>query len=282
MVEMTVQKALELAKEKLAGSTDTARIDGEVLLANILKKPRSFLYSYPNQVLSSAEKCAYDDYLERRSQCEPIAYILGKKEFWSLMLEVTPDTLIPRPETELLVEQALSLFGATTINQKVADLGTGSGAIALALAKERPTWQLYATDISLEALKVARKNAQQLAINNISFYQGNWCTALPDVRLDMIISNPPYIAFSEWEDYAAGLAYEPLTALVSGKDGLDAIREICQQSKQRLKAGGYLLLEHGFSQGLLVREIFNQEGYSGFRTVTDLAGRERVTIGQVG
>ena len=275
-----MQQALQLAKDKLSMVTDHAALDADILLAHTLNKPRSFLYTATTQNLTCDQLTQFKQFIDRRAKGEPVAYITGKKEFWSLTLSVTPITLIPRPETELIVEQALALFGHSAA--KVADLGTGSGAIALALASERNEWQLFATDRHEKILQVASKNAHDLGINNISFYEGSWCTALPCKDFDMVISNPPYIALTEWEDYAAGLAYEPSTALVSGQDGLDAIREISREARLYIKLGGYLLIEHGFSQGTAAREIFEQDGYENVRTIRDLAGNERVTIGKFG
>lgn len=275
-IRYTIQQALQLAKTELSVITDNAVLDADILLAQALNKPRSFLYTAVTEHLTDNQIKQFKQFIDRRAKGEPVAYITGKKEFWSLMLSVTPDTLIPRPETELMVEQALALFDRSAI--KVADLGTGSGAIALALASECSEWQLFATDRRNEILQVASKNAHDLGINNISFYEGNWCTALPSRDFDMVVSNPPYIALTEWEDYAAGLGYEPSTALVSGQDGLDAIREISREARRYIKSGGYLLIEHGFSQGSAVREIFEQDGYGDIRTILDLAGHERVTI----
>lgn len=275
----TIQQVLLEAKEKLHAIADNTALEAEMLLMDILSQPRSYLYTETKQLLTIEQLNQFNMSIARRRQGEPIAYITGKKEFWSLMLTVTPDVLIPRPETELLVETALNIASATKQSSiKIADLGTGTGAIALALASECPIWQLTATDKNGSALQVARKNAQDLEINNISFYEGNWCTALPHSDFDMVISNPPYIALTEWEVYASGLVYEPSTALVSGQDGLDAIREISSQARHYIKPGGYLLIEHGFLQGSAVREIFRQDGYEGIRTVRDLAGHERLTI----
>lgn len=281
MSHVTIQQALAQAKKQLSAAAENASLEAEILLAHTISASRSFLFAHAADQLTEQQLQQFNHYLTRRGQGEPIAYITGSKEFWSLNLNVSPDTLIPRPETEFLVEEALRLFEYKTQSIKVADLGTGSGAIALAIASERPTWEIFATDISAKALRIASKNAHELGINNISFCEGSWCTALPCSNFDMVISNPPYIALNEWEDYAAGLAYEPITALVSGEDGLDAIREISQEAKAYLKPGGYLLIEHGFLQGPSVCKIFAQDGYERIRTIQDLAEHERVTVGQV-
>lgn len=246
------------------------------MLAYALEKPRTYLHAWPDHIVPNVAVERFSHYLKRRCQKEPIAYLTGKKEFWSLELSVNADTLIPRPETELLVELILKRFPQD--NVKVADLGTGSGAIALALASERPTWQIHAVDVSEKALEIARKNAQQLGFDKISFHSGSWCTALPCSGFDIIVSNPPYIAESEWEQYAEGLTFEPHNALISGLDGLHAIREISQSARHCLKPGGYLFIEHGFMQGNRVREIFATTGYDSIQSINDLSGQERVTF----
>lgn len=228
--------------------------------------------------MSEAAQVAFDALIKRRAAREPIAYLTGHRECWSLDFKVTQDVLIPRPETELLIETVLNLFSKDAA-LSLADLGTGSGTIALSLAHERPAWQVHATDISGPALTVAKQNAAQFSLNNVTFAVGNWCAALPAAVFDVIISNPPYIAESEWADYAQGLAFEPRQALVSGADGLDAIREIVATAIPFLKPGGYLLIEHGFAQGAAVRDIFLRNGYKTVQSLQDLEGRERITLG---
>jgi release factor glutamine methyltransferase len=237
------------------------------------------LLAHPDIELTREQQQQFHDDVQRRCNNEPIAYIIGSWEFWSLTLNVTEATLIPRPETELLVESILALTDDDHSTFNVADLGTGSGAIALAIASERPNWHVFATDVSENALTTARHNAQQLGLNRVSFLQGSWCNALPCIDFDVIASNPPYIAETEWETYADGLRFEPRTALVSGQDGLDAIREISHAAKDYLKPGGYVIVEHGFLQGAAVRAIFATEGYNNIHSVLDLSGQERVTIG---
>lgn len=275
----TIESTLAFAKHQLAVVADNPVLEAEVLLSHVLKKPRTYLHAWSEKSLSENELIQYADCLARRREREPIAYITGSREFWSLDLLVTKDTLIPRPETEMLVEEVLTLFGEREKLQ-VADLGTGSGAIAIALAHERPAWQVIATDASESALQVASKNAQRLGINNISFCQGNWCTALPVTGLDVIVSNPPYLGECEWAAYAEGLAYEPRSALVSNVDGLDCIRTIICHAKKYLKPNGYVILEHGYLQGAAVRKLFAASGYSQIHSIRDLALQERVTMGQ--
>ena len=258
--------------------TKIQSFEAEILLSFVLEKPRSFLHTWPETALSMEQEKRFTALLSRRANGEPIAYLTGTREFWSLPLSVTNATLIPRPETELLVETALTELTALT-RPAIADLGTGSGAIALALASEQPSWQIFATDCSEAALDIARQNAKQLALKNITFLCGHWFQALPQgLTFDMVVSNPPYIALAEWETYAEGLKNEPYQALVSGMDGLDAIREISRSAKDYLKPGGYLLVEHGFSQGEAVRSIFAADGYNGVRTIHDIANLERLTL----
>lgn len=278
MNAFTIREALTFAKTRLAAVTDQPILEAECLLAHTLQSSRAHLHAWPERYLTLTEQQQYSVYLNRRLKHEPIAYLTGTKEFWSLSFSVTPDTLIPRPETELLVETALSLIpAAATVT--VADLGTGCGTIALAIAHERRQWQIYATDSSENTLLIARKNAQQLMLDNVSFSRGNWCTALSRHDFNMIISNPPYIAAGEWAYYQQGLCFEPEQALVSGLDGLAAIRTISETARLHLACQGYLLLEHGFLQGQAVREILSSNGYQRVRSVNDLSGLERVTIG---
>jgi release factor glutamine methyltransferase len=257
--------------------------EAEVLLAHTLSVSRTYLYTRWAQTLDEAKATRFADALQRRCQQEPMAYIIGTREFWSLELKVSKDTLIPRPETELLVELVLTLFADKNKQRIIADLGTGSGALALALSHERPAWQFYATDINSDTLQVACDNAQQLGLTNIIFSQGDWCTALPShlhASFDVVVSNPPYIAEHDWNSYADGLAFEPRCALTSGVDGLDAIRAISQGVKPYLMPGGYLVVEHGCSQSMAVQEIFSLAGYSEVSSFRDLAGHERAIVGR--
>lgn len=279
---LTLREHLREAVQLLqASAIEHPSLEAEILLASVLGVPRSYLYAWPDKVTTAAQSRDFAAFVVRRCQGEPLAYLTGKREFWSLELEVTPAVLIPRPETELLVEAALSLGDTLSPQIQVADLGTGSGAIALALASERPAWSISAVDISEEALGVARRNAANLTISSVSFYHGRWCDALPMTSYDMIVSNPPYISEAEWPDYAAGLASEPYSALVSGVDGLADIREICASAKHYLKPSGYLLIEHGFRQASQVQDVFKAEGYDAVHSLRDLNGHDRVTIGQV-
>jgi release factor glutamine methyltransferase len=278
IIESTIQYQLDYAKHILNNVSDAASLEAEVMLAHVLQLSRSYLYAWPSYMLQAEDIAQFKTYVARRARHEPIAYILGQKEFWSLNLSVNPTVLIPRSETEELIDLILHVK-KENLELTVADLGTGSGAIALALAYERPNWLIYATDIDSSALTLAQQNAQKLNLHNLSFYQGNWFEGLPDISCDVIVSNPPYIAEKEWDIYAQGLAYEPKHALVSGVEGLDAIHHIATRAKQYLKPSGYLFIEHGFLQGQAVRSLFHQAGYHYCYSQRDLSGQERITWG---
>jgi release factor glutamine methyltransferase len=256
-----------------AGASGT---DPAVLLAYVLDVPRARLSSHPELAVDAAAAEHYRRLLLRRAGGEPVAYLTGRREFWSLELTVTPAVLVPRPETELLVERALAL--APSAAARVADLGTGSGAVALALASERPAWQVIATDVSVEALAVARANAAALGLQRIDFRSGDWYAALPGESLDLIASNPPYVA----ADDAAllTLQHEPRRALTPGGDALASLRTLVRGAPQHLRPGGWLLLEHGLVQAAAVRAELVLAGFRHVRSHRDLAGHERITEGQ--
>lgn len=273
---MNIRQALLMAQHALHGS-DSAQIDAELLLCQALDKPRSHLYAWPEQLLGPAQIHRFEALLERRILGEPMAYITGVREFWSLTLQVTPQVLIPRPETELLVEQALALLQMP--EALVADLGTGSGAIALALATERPQWRVVATDASPGALAVASDNSIRLDVSNVVFREGRWCDALPTGPYDMIVSNPPYIEPDDTHLDQGDLRFEPRSALVAGDGGLGDLRTIAAQALSHLRPAGWLLLEHGWQQGDEVREILGGLGYREVATIRDLSGNERISVG---
>jgi len=275
----TLRGLRDNAARRLAEVSETPRLDAEILLAAALDRPRSYLHAWPERTLAPAQADRFAAWLERRSSGEPVAYILGRREFWSLDLEVTPDTLIPRPETELLVELALARLPA---NRQVAaaDLGTGSGTIALALAVERPMARIVATDQSLAALTIARRNAQRLGIRNVEFREGHWCSPLGNERFDLIAANPPYVAATDPRWRQGELQFEPAAALVSGADGLDALRTIIVQAPNHLKPGGWLLLEHGYDQGEAVPALLRERGFDAVSDHRDAAGLSRTSAGR--
>lgn len=275
---MSSAQSLAQALREAAGllSGDSPRADAELLLAQALGRPRSWLYAHADEPIDAQAAAGFARLLERRRRGEPVAHILGMREFWSLPLTVTADTLIPRPETELLVEQALRQLPPQR-PLRVLDLGTGTGAIALALARERPMAQLTAIDADAGALAVAARNGARLAIGNVRFLQGDWFSAVRDEQFDLIVSNPPYIAESDPHLGQGDLRFEPRQALVSGSDGLDALRVIASQALRHLRPGGGVLLEHGHDQGEAVRGLLAAAGLVRISTSVDLEGRERVS-----
>ena len=253
------------------------RAEAELLLAHVLERSRTWLFAHADDGIDADAAARFEALLQRREAGEPVAYLTGRRGFWTFELAVTPDTLVPRPETELLVELALQRL-PLELPLRVADLGTGSGAIALALAQERPRAQLIATDASQGALAVARGNAQALRLSNIEFRHGDWYTPLAGERFDLIASNPPYIA--EGDPHLRDLRFEPDAALASGADGLDAIRAIVRGAAAHLVPGGWLLLEHGFDQGDAVRALLRDACMHDVATAGDLEARDRVTLGR--
>lgn len=270
-----VRDLLAAAAIQLDG--DGARLDAELLLAHACGQSRAWLYAHAGDGIEDGARIHFEHLVQRRAGGEPIAYLIGHREFWSLDLAVTPAVLIPRPETELLVELALARI-ATDRDCAVADLGTGSGAIALALARERPCARIVATDASAAALDVARANAEHLDTTNITYIQGDWCTALGGGHFDLIVSNPPYIAAADPHLQQGDLRHEPVSALASGVDGLDAIRRICADARDHLLAQGWLLLEHGWDQAQRVRELMLRHGFRNVHSVRDCNDHERVTL----
>jgi release factor glutamine methyltransferase len=267
---------LRRATERLAANSPTPKLDAEVLLMHAADLTRSALITRVREPLAPAAEQRFLAVLERRARGEPVAYLTGEREFWSLMLTVTPDTLIPRPETELLVEIALAKIPPDAA-WTIADLGTGSGAIALALAKERPRCRVLATDNSPAALAVARTNAARHGLSNVEFRAGAWLEPLADLQFDLIASNPPYVAEGDPHLCEGDARFEPRQALVAGNDGLDAIRQISASAVARLRADGWLLLEHGFDQALAIRALLEAQHYRAIVAHTDLAGHPRVT-----
>ena len=274
---MTPTLAEVLASAELPDS-DTARLDAELLLCHAIGKPRTYLRTWPERRPDAEQLRRFEQLLSQRRSGVPIAYLLGEQGFWSLQLEVSNRTLIPRPDTERLVEVALELGpqGAA----EVLDLGTGTGAIALALAAERPDWQLTGVDRVAEAVALARRNAERLRIGNACFEQSDWFTALAGRCLDLIVSNPPYIAADDPHLQQGDVRFEPGSALVSGADGLDDIRALVQLAPAHLQATGWLLFEHGWQQADAVAQLLRDRGFEQVQSWRDLGGQQRVTGGQ--
>lgn len=277
--EPTLRQVVADASARLGGVD--ARHEAELLLLHVLERPRSWLFAHATDPLAANDQAAFEALLARRVAGEPVAYLTGRRGFWTLDLEVDPATLIPRPETELLVELALERLPPDQALQ-LADLGTGSGAIALALASERPRAQVLATDASPGALAVAARNAARHELDNVRFAEGghDWYAPLQGVRFDLITSNPPYIASNDPHLEQGDLRFEPSTALASGMDGLDDIRRIVDGGQAHLRPGGWLLIEHGWDQGAAIRALFEATGFAEVQTVQDLEQRDRITLGR--
>jgi len=278
-VTQTISDALHTATLLLERSSASARLDAELLLEYVTGLSRTDFRAAPERALPAAAGWSFQQLIRRRLQGEPVAYIRGQQEFWSLLLEVTPAVLIPRPETELVVERALALLRPEATD--AADLGTGSGAIALAIASERPSLQITAVDVSADALEIAKRNAARLQLRNVRFERGSWFAPLAGRRFDVIASNPPYIARGDAELNAAVERFEPEVALIPGAGGLEAIEQIVAQAGDFLKPGGWLILEHGWNQAGAVRDRLVRNGFAHVRSHADLAGHERVTEGSL-
>lgn len=277
---MNLRDHLEAASRKLehnGGAGGVARLEAEILLAHALGAPRSFLYAHGELELPRERRSRFQSLVKRRQRGEPIAYLTGRREFWSLSLRITPDVLIPRPETELLVETALDLL-PTGRPTRVADIGTGCGAIALAIAKECPEAKVHGTDISAAAIELASRNAHALHLLNVSFETGSWCQPLTG-SFDLIVSNPPYVAMGDPHLLVGDCRFEPAIALSPGPDQMQAFAAISREAIGNLAPGGWLLFEHGEDQGEAVRELLAGLGYRDVGTRHDLEGRERVSLG---
>ena len=274
--ETSIRQLLKAASAQLAPDTDSPDLDAEILLMAVLEKPRSFLHAWPEKTLARQEESKFLQLVERRLNGEPVAHITGEKEFWSQPLSITADVLIPRPDTELLVEKTLEIIPPSA-EFAIADLGTGSGAIAIALATERPGCKITATDNSAEALLIAKQNCQALNVNNVRCLKSDWCELLEHKDYDIIVSNPPYIAENDPHLHQGDLPWEPRSALTSGTDGLDDIKIISHQARSYLKPGGSLILEHGYNQKEQVQKLLEDLGYVDVQCHHDLAGLPRVT-----
>lgn len=274
----SIQALLGVACERLLTVSETAQLDAEVLLCHCLSKNRSFLRAWPEHQPSAEQIRHFDELIAQRQQGVPVAYLTGTREFWSREFKVCPNVLIPRPDTELLIELSLASLSADK-PCKIIDLGTGSGIIAITLAAERPLADVIATDISAAALNIAQENAKQLKVENVRFLSSHWFAAVPEQDFDLVISNPPYIADDDPHLQQGDLRFEPETALISDEKGLRDIRLIAEQARRHLKIGGHLLVEHGYNQQAEVQAIFNKLNYQQVTTFPDLSGNPRVTSG---
>ena len=262
-------------------NSDSSRLDAELLLGHALGQRREYLLSHPEALVPEAAVANFRHLLERRRKGEPIAYLLGVKGFWDFELKVTPAVLIPRPETELIIEQVLELYaGREHDTLSAADLGTGSGAIAIALARCNPGWQVSAIDSSEQALAVACENANALNVANIEFHQGNWCEPLIDGSCELIVANPPYVQDDDEHLEHDGLPFEPRSALVAEEQGMADLREIIASASRCLKSDSWLLLEHGFQQAAAVADLMKSAGYVDIHCQQDYAGNDRMTRGR--
>lgn len=278
---MILKDALALGKKCLidqGADVESATIDVEFLLSHALSKSITWLKTWPDYALTEQEKSLYNQFIERRQQGEPVAYILGEKAFWTLQLYTNPSTLIPRSETELLVELSLDYLRSKG-KSRVLDLGTGTGAIALAIADERKEDEIVACDFNVKAVELTKKNAQRNNIHHVDIIQSDWFSHIELKPFDLIVSNPPYIEDGDPHLKQGDLLFEPSRALVAKDNGLADLKIIIFEAKKFLKSGGVLLLEHGYQQGEAVRKLFSDNGYQNIKTEKDLAGLERVSLG---
>ncbi|MBT5032300.1 MAG: peptide chain release factor N(5)-glutamine methyltransferase [Proteobacteria bacterium] len=280
---MSLQDALVNGRVTLEHCSDSAKHDCEILLSHALSKNSAWLIAHSDSALTGEQKTRFQSYIERRSKGEPVAYIIGHRAFWKHNFHVSPDVLIPRPETELLVELALETAAnlAPTVSQlKIADLGTGSGAIAVSLANELAHADIVAADASEAALTIARANSRLVGATNIEFVLSDWFSSLAGYCFNIIVSNPPYVAEKDPHLEQGDLRFEPRCALTAGADGLNDIRQIVKNAKQHLFKNGYLFIEHAYDQGDAVRTLFADAGLCNINTHHDLLSLERVTCGQ--
>ena len=277
------QQWLQQTKAEFAHCSQSAALDARVLLSYCLQKPLSYLLAWPDRSIKIDAMDKLNSLKKRRLAGEPIAYITGTREFWSINFKVNTDVLIPRPETEVMVEWILGCINSTESIEKgykVLELGTGSGAIAIALAKEKPALQIIATDKSEKALQVAKENAKMNNCSNVKFLLGNWFECVVDRSYDMIVSNPPYVTANDPNLNEGDLSYEPQLALVAADNGLSDLQQLIINARDYLKNDGWLALEHGNEQGMMVRELMSKNGYIQIQTIKDLAGNDRLTISQ--
>jgi len=280
---MNIQQALEQACQALSACDESggesANIDAQVLLCHVLQCNSAHLMTWPEKNLDEKQSAQYLHLIAQRKQGLPVAHLTGQREFWSLDFSVDNSTLIPRPETETLVEFILQKFGDRK-NLKLLDLGTGTGAIAIAIAHEKPDWKIFASDVSGQALKLARKNSEQLHTRNISLILSDWFSNINEQHFNIIVSNPPYIAEADPHLQTGDVRFEPQRALTAGKTGMDDIEHLCAHAKNHLQKNGWLIVEHGYNQAQLVADCFAENAYAQIEQKKDLSGHTRMTAGK--
>lgn len=276
---MNIQQALQQASKQLAETSPSVMLDTQVLLTHVLRCNTAHLAAWPEKTLSDAQLADFQKLVVKRRQGVPVAHLTGSREFWSLDFLVDNSTLIPRPETETLVEYLLDNFGNRE-NLKLLDMGTGTGAIAISIATEKPGWEIVASDISEQALELARQNRSQHDTSNVTLIHSDWFQNIDAENFDIIISNPPYIASDDHHLSQGDVRFEPQTALSSGVTGMDDIEHLCAQAKKYLLQNGWLIVEHGYNQKQLVAECFAKNGFSGIEQKQDLSGHTRMTAGK--
>ncbi|WP_085299468.1 peptide chain release factor N(5)-glutamine methyltransferase [Cognaticolwellia mytili] len=275
---MAIAKLIAYGQQHLLATSDSAKLDVELLICFVIDKPRTYLLTWPEQILSLTQTAHFAELLLRRIQGEPIAYIVEMREFWSLPLQVSPATLIPRPDTEVLVELVLNNHSAEGVS--CLDLGTGTGAIALALASEQGSWQIDAVDFSNDAVALAKTNASNLNLTQVKIFQSNWFSAVAENKhYDVIVSNPPYIDEQDCHLAQGDVRFEPKTALVAADSGLADIKIIVSQARNYFNQLGYLYIEHGFEQSIAVQDILADHGYEKIQTFKDYNDNDRITCG---
>lgn len=277
--ELTIEWLLNAATSDLDTLSDTAKLDAEVMLCEVLDCNRTYLFTWSDKKLTDDQVTQFQAMLKRRLNGEPVAHIVGHRDFWTLSLKVNPSTLIPRPDTETLVERALDIATGLTPTFKGLDLGTGTGAIALALASELPQSKWLGVDLKPEAVALATQNAQFNNISNCEFKQSNWFSSIESDKFDIVVSNPPYIDEHDPHLVQGDVRFEPLSALVAADSGLADINIIAEKSRHVLTSGGVLLMEHGYNQGSAVRAILAEFNYQNVETIKDISGNDRVTVG---
>ena len=276
---MNIKQALQQASQNLAESSPTARLDAQVLLTHILQCNTAHLLAWPEKTLNEEQLTNFQQLIQQRQQGLPVAHLTGLREFWSLNFSVNNSTLIPRPETETLIEFILDKFSDRE-RIKLLDMGTGTGAIAITIATEKPGWTIFASELSADALKLARHNSNYHQTNNISFVQSNWFTNIKQSDFDIIVSNPPYIANNDPHLLVGDVRFEPQSALSAGAAGMDDIEHLCLHANKHLKKNAWLIIEHGYNQKLLVSDCFTKNGFIQIEQKQDLSGHIRMTAGK--